>query len=188
MSEPLPLPIVLPPLTVAAPGQHFAPTGLKLQQLGLASWNLDRVNQRVNSGLWSSLPDSQRSNQVAIACTHAANGKLSASQCEAQCLHAALTGVTLVGLQALPLDQQYTFGSMDSAGTGRGVTIYALDSGVRIAHEEFKDWADRTPRVSYGCREWLPLHIRCQHPLLCAQGYHHRHGQMQPTVLFMDCS
>ena len=53
-------------------------------------------------------------------------------------------------MQALPLDQQYTFGSMDSAGTGRGVTIYTLDSGVRIAHEEFKDWADQTPRVSYG--------------------------------------
>ena len=53
--------------------------------------------------------------------------------------------------QALPLDQQYTFGSADAAGTGRGVTIYTLDSGVRIAHEEFKDWSDQTPRVSYGC-------------------------------------
>jgi subtilisin family serine protease len=54
-------------------------------------------------------------------------------------------------VQALPLDQQYTFGGADSAGTGRGVTIYTLDSGVRIAHEEFRDWPDRTPRVSYGC-------------------------------------
>jgi hypothetical protein len=47
VSAPLPLPIVLPPLTVAAPGQRSAPTGLKVQQLGLASWNLDRANQRV---------------------------------------------------------------------------------------------------------------------------------------------
>ena len=31
VSEPLPLPIVLPPLTVAAPGQRYAPTGLKVQ-------------------------------------------------------------------------------------------------------------------------------------------------------------
>jgi hypothetical protein len=51
VSEPLPLPIVLPPLTVAAPGQRFAPTGLKLQQLGLVSWNLDRVNQKVISDM-----------------------------------------------------------------------------------------------------------------------------------------
>jgi hypothetical protein len=47
VSSPLPLPIVLPPLTVAAPGQRYAPTGLKVQQLGLASWNLDRINQQV---------------------------------------------------------------------------------------------------------------------------------------------
>jgi hypothetical protein len=31
VSEPLPLPIVLPPLTVAAPGQRYAPTGLKVE-------------------------------------------------------------------------------------------------------------------------------------------------------------
>lgn len=44
---PLPLPIVLPPLTVAAGGQRTAPTGLKVEQLGLATWNLDRIDQRV---------------------------------------------------------------------------------------------------------------------------------------------
>jgi subtilisin family serine protease len=67
-------------------------------------------------------------------------------------------------MQALPLDQQYTFGSMDSAGTGRGVTIYTLDSGVRIAHEEFRDWANRMPRVSYGCGEWLHTAYRVPAP------------------------
>jgi len=46
-SMPLPLPIVLPPLTVAAGGQRSAPTGLKVEQLGLATWNLDRIDQRV---------------------------------------------------------------------------------------------------------------------------------------------
>ena len=42
-SDPLPLPIYLPPLTAAAPGELVAPPGLKMQQLGLASWNLDRL-------------------------------------------------------------------------------------------------------------------------------------------------
>ena len=53
--------------------------------------------------------------------------------------------------QALPLDQQYKFGSADRAGTGRNVTIYALDSGIRLSHKEFLDWPNTTPRVSYGC-------------------------------------
>lgn len=50
VSSPLPLPIVLPLLTVAAPGEQTAPTGMKVQQLGLASWNLDRIDQRVRPG------------------------------------------------------------------------------------------------------------------------------------------
>jgi hypothetical protein len=91
-------------------------------------------------------------------------------------------------MQALPLDQQYTFGSMDSAGTGRGVTIYTLDSGVRIAHEEFKDWADQTPRVSYGCREWLCAACQVLVPSAPRGVTYHKHGKTQPTVLFMYSS
>lgn len=41
-SQPLPLPIILPPLTAVQAGQQEAPVGAKIQQLGLPSWNLDR--------------------------------------------------------------------------------------------------------------------------------------------------
>lgn len=50
----------------------------------------------------------------------------------------------------LPLNQQYGFGSPTSAGTGRGVTIYTLDSGVRLSHKEFVNWPGTSTRVSYG--------------------------------------
>lgn len=43
-SQPLPLPIVLPPLTAVQAGQQVAPAGAKIQQLGLPSWNLDRCS------------------------------------------------------------------------------------------------------------------------------------------------
>ena len=50
----------------------------------------------------------------------------------------------------LPLNQQYEFGSTSSAGTGRGVTIYTLDSGVRLSHSEFLNWPGTSSRASYG--------------------------------------
>ena len=39
---------------------------------------------------------------------------------------------------------------MGPAGTGRGVTIYALDSGVLETHSEFQNWAVTDSRASYG--------------------------------------
>ena len=40
--QPLPLPILLPPLTAVQAGQQVSPAAAKIQQLGLPSWNLDR--------------------------------------------------------------------------------------------------------------------------------------------------
>ena len=50
----------------------------------------------------------------------------------------------------LPLDQRMAFGNASSTGTGRGVTIYTLDSGIRLTHTEFLDWPQKKSRVSYG--------------------------------------
>ena len=40
-----------------------------------------------------------------------------------------------INQRLLPLDQLYSFGGSDSAGTGRGATIYTLDSGIRLTHK-----------------------------------------------------
>eukprot|EP01026_Neomeris_dumetosa_P046788 TRINITY_DN3997_c0_g1_i2.p1 TRINITY_DN3997_c0_g1~~TRINITY_DN3997_c0_g1_i2.p1 ORF type:complete len:651 (+),score=108.50 TRINITY_DN3997_c0_g1_i2:329-2281(+) len=39
----------------------------------------------------------------------------------------------------LPLDGLYVYGGSNVQGTGRGVTIYVIDSGIRTSHQEFLD-------------------------------------------------
>ena len=42
------------------------------------------------------------------------------------------------------------FGNSSSVGSGRGVTVYTMDSGVRETHQEFQPWQGSTQRVSLG--------------------------------------
>ncbi|KAL4418998.1 hypothetical protein ABPG77_000863 [Micractinium sp. CCAP 211/92] len=50
----------------------------------------------------------------------------------------------------LPLDGAYTYGSATAAGTGRGATIYVVDSGVRVSHQEFRTQDGSRTRASHG--------------------------------------
>jgi subtilisin family serine protease len=43
-------------------------------------------------------------------------------------------GLDRIDQASLPLDKEYTFG----AATGKGVTVFVLDSGVRLSHHEFQ--------------------------------------------------
>ena len=43
------------------------------------------------------------------------------------------------------------FGSASAPGTGQGVMVYTIDSGVRAMHQEFMPWAGGASRASYGC-------------------------------------
>ena len=45
------------------------------------------------------------------------------------------------------------YGSADSPGTGAGVTIYVLDSGIKLSHQEFKTADGTASRASYGAAE-----------------------------------
>ena len=45
----------------------------------------------------------------------------------------------------------YRYGTPHSTGTGKGVTIYTLDSGLRITHQEFQAWDGSGRRGNYGC-------------------------------------
>ena len=42
------------------------------------------------------------------------------------------------------------YGTLHSRGTGKGVTIYTLDSGLRISHQEFQAWDGSGRRGNYG--------------------------------------
>eukprot|EP01025_Chloroclados_australasicus_P029928 TRINITY_DN2991_c1_g1_i2.p1 TRINITY_DN2991_c1_g1~~TRINITY_DN2991_c1_g1_i2.p1 ORF type:complete len:590 (-),score=54.45 TRINITY_DN2991_c1_g1_i2:509-2245(-) len=50
----------------------------------------------------------------------------------------------------LPLNRQYLFGGPYYVGTGKNVTIYVVDSGIRANHTEFQDWDSLQQRVGSG--------------------------------------
>eukprot|EP01026_Neomeris_dumetosa_P069802 TRINITY_DN6918_c2_g1_i7.p1 TRINITY_DN6918_c2_g1~~TRINITY_DN6918_c2_g1_i7.p1 ORF type:complete len:540 (+),score=83.13 TRINITY_DN6918_c2_g1_i7:75-1694(+) len=50
----------------------------------------------------------------------------------------------------LPLDGGYKFGAENYVGTGRGVTVYVLDSGIRQSHIEFMNMAMTRSRARIG--------------------------------------
>eukprot|EP01024_Parvocaulis_polyphysoides_P059895 TRINITY_DN6498_c0_g1_i4.p1 TRINITY_DN6498_c0_g1~~TRINITY_DN6498_c0_g1_i4.p1 ORF type:complete len:561 (-),score=33.17 TRINITY_DN6498_c0_g1_i4:338-1900(-) len=50
----------------------------------------------------------------------------------------------------LPLNSKYVFGGEQLYGTGKGVTIYVVDSGIRASHVEFEEWESTTSRVLQG--------------------------------------
>lgn len=56
-------------------------------------------------------------------------------------------------LRAVPVSHQVfasRFGTLKSWGTGRGVTIYVVDSGIRKSHQEFSSWVGGTSRAKDG--------------------------------------
>ncbi|KAK9838768.1 hypothetical protein WJX74_002956 [Apatococcus lobatus] len=67
-----------------------------------------------------------------------------------QKLHTAQWGLDRIDQRSLPLDGTYRLGTSNSTGTGRGVTIYTLDSGVRPSHQEFMLWDSSNTRASFG--------------------------------------
>ena len=42
------------------------------------------------------------------------------------------------------------YGSSNTTGTGAGVTIYVVDSGIKLDHQEFKNDLGTQVRASYG--------------------------------------
>ncbi|KAK9820620.1 hypothetical protein WJX72_012381 [[Myrmecia] bisecta] len=76
-----------------------------------------------------------------------------ATGAKAQRLQLASWGLDRIDQRYTPLNKLYKFGSTGAFGTGRGVTLYTLDSGVRLSHQEFQPWpgdAASAARASYG--------------------------------------
>ena len=65
-------------------------------------------------------------------------------------LSPALWNLDRIDQRSPALDQAYRYGSSQSSGTGKGVTIYSLDSGVRASHQEFKSWDGSESRATFG--------------------------------------
>jgi subtilisin family serine protease len=70
---------------------------------------------------------------------------------KSQSLGPVLWNLDRVDQRELPLDSKYTYGSAETPGTGSGVTIYVIDSGVIKTHQEFQKAGNpSTSRASYG--------------------------------------
>ena len=67
-----------------------------------------------------------------------------------QTVPVALWNLDRVDQRELPLDRAFRYGSSDMVGTGRGVSVYILDSGIRPSHQEFSEWGTGEPRAKYG--------------------------------------
>ncbi|KDD73070.1 subtilase, partial [Helicosporidium sp. ATCC 50920] len=55
-----------------------------------------------------------------------------------------------VDQRALPLDGYFKYGGSSAAATGEGVTIYVVDSGINVNHQEFQPYGGGPSRASYG--------------------------------------
>jgi len=68
-----------------------------------------------------------------------------------QDLNVALWNLDRIDQRRLPLDKKFHFeGLKKDDGTGRGVTIYTVDSGLRKTHQEFKGWDGKGNRAAHG--------------------------------------
>lgn len=66
-----------------------------------------------------------------------------------QSLSSALWNLDRIDQRDLPLDNQYNYGTQVDGGVGEGVTVYVVDSGININHQEFKGPNGRS-RATYG--------------------------------------
>ncbi|KAG1674026.1 hypothetical protein FOA52_000332 [Chlamydomonas sp. UWO 241] len=71
---------------------------------------------------------------------------------KSESLAAALWNLDRADQRDPPLDGTYRFGSNLTPGTGAGVTIYVIDSGIYKEHQEFRKWEGdgQESRASYG--------------------------------------
>jgi subtilisin family serine protease len=67
-----------------------------------------------------------------------------------QDVHVALWNLDRIDQRDLPLDKKYHYGSNTTIGTGSGVNVYILDSGIHPTHREFLRWNGNGTRASYG--------------------------------------
>ncbi|CAK0785055.1 hypothetical protein CVIRNUC_008260 [Coccomyxa viridis] len=67
-----------------------------------------------------------------------------------QTLPQALWNLDRIDKRSSALNSVYRYGTPHTLGTGKGVTIYTLDSGLRLTHQEFQAWDNSGSRGSYG--------------------------------------
>lgn len=81
---------------------------------------------------------------------HVTDEMVKSTTIKEQPLPTALWNLDRIDQRDLPLDKTFRYGTAASSESGIGVTIYVLDSGVRISHQEFRYWDRDESRASYG--------------------------------------
>eukprot|EP01025_Chloroclados_australasicus_P010900 TRINITY_DN1462_c0_g1_i10.p1 TRINITY_DN1462_c0_g1~~TRINITY_DN1462_c0_g1_i10.p1 ORF type:complete len:595 (-),score=75.87 TRINITY_DN1462_c0_g1_i10:958-2742(-) len=69
---------------------------------------------------------------------------------KSQQLLSGLWNLDRIDQQALPLNGRFNFGGENHVGTGKGVTVYVLDSGIRQTHAEFMNLPNTQTRARVG--------------------------------------
>lgn len=69
---------------------------------------------------------------------------------KSQSVHESLWNLDRVDQRELPLNKEFRYGGLNVAGTGRGVPVFILDSGIRPSHQEFSGWGGEERRAMYG--------------------------------------
>ncbi|CAL8466488.1 g6024 [Coccomyxa elongata] len=84
--------------------------------------------------------------------SYASHGVLAAGTgVKQQLLQRASWNLDRLDQHSTTLDGIYRFGRQTTVGTGKNVTIYTIDSGIRQSHQEFQAWNGGNGRASYGC-------------------------------------
>jgi len=65
-------------------------------------------------------------------------------------LNPKLWNLDRIDQKDLPLNGEYTYGQQGDPGLGDGVTIYVVDTGIKLDHQEFVGADGLTSRASYG--------------------------------------
>lgn len=80
----------------------------------------------------------------------AIGSSLGATGDKTQQLQTELWNLDRIHQRDLPLDSKFVYGSNTTSGTGKGVTIYVVDSGIMPSHQEFQSADGSGSRASFG--------------------------------------
>ncbi|DBA74262.1 TPA: hypothetical protein ACH3X1_011047 [Trebouxia sp. C0004] len=138
--------------------QSFIPAASSMQSSGISHAFFaapQNILTTITAGYEPHSPSTQDSVQAANGPTPTSESSsdqtlFMADGLKLQQLHTGQWGLDRIDQQYRPLNRTFMFGNSSTVGSGQGVTIYTMDSGIRQTHQEFQPWQGNAQRVSLG--------------------------------------